>query len=520
MKIFKYLSVINNMLLRSAFGWAMLAAVLLAAVSGCVKDDSNTSLAVINKVTLEDSARLNTITVVMNDSLVLTPTVQASVAGSEQQYTWDVYDNSPASEYTLPRTVIADTKDLHFKVQGTPFTVGHQYLLRLNVTDTKSGVSTYLYYQLNIVGNYDKGWLLLEDNKGELDLSLMQSDSNIFHHLYSGISTYLPLGTPRRLYVGKMSVTDDLADPGKRLYLLGSSGIVQLSYTSMEVELTQNDLFFNAPVMDRQYIQWASYSYGTAVYGNDGVIFNDNKLYYNLTGGFPGEKRWGGMLTSATDGIDYSLYPYMASTSSYSSPISKTVYDNQNKKFLLVTSSGLSEIPSDLSSPDLFMMNNVGLTMVYMDSSNTVDEWNCLMKDGDGKGFYLRFSTKTGITKATLQKQAVADARVIKAANFTSSTNTQHIYYTVDHSIWRYEVASNTTKKLYDLPAKDDITKMYFDKNGALGSAQATLIVATYDGAEGKLTYFPVGDLGEIGQPAKTVGGFDKIVDIAYKPTN
>lgn len=520
MKLYKSISKYQGIRPLRYFQYLCPLLVLVTVWSSCTKDHSNTELNKINEVGLSDSTGLNTITVVMNDSLFLNPEVEASVSGAELTYSWDVYDNSPASEYTLPRTVIANTRTLRYQIHGSPFTVGHQYLLRFKTTDKKSGVSTYLYYQLNIVGNYDKGWLLLEDNKGQLDLSLMQSDINIFHHLYSGLASYVPLGTPRRVYVGKMAVTDDLADPGKRLYLLGSNGIVQLSYTSMEVELTQQTLFFNAPVMNPEYIQWASYISGASIYGNNGVIFNDHKLYYNLTGGFPGEKRWGGMLTSDKDGINYSLYPFMASTSAYSAPVAKTAYDNLNKKFLQVTSSGLVEISSDLSTPSIFMMNSVGLTMVYMDSSNTVDEWSCLMKDSDEKGYYLRFSTKSDVTKVTLKKQAIQDATVIKGKNFTSSTLTPHIFYTQDNSIWRYEITSNTTKKCYDLPAGEEITRMFFDRNYLLGSSKPTLMVATYKGEEGKLYYFSVSDQGDIGQPVKTLGGFDKIVDIAYKVTN
>lgn len=487
---------------------------LLFCLDACTKDNSNTGVKALKEVGISDSVVAQTVQ--MSDTLKLNPVFNHTAVQdtSAYEYTWEVYDNSPSTGYDAPRTVIANTRYLNYVVKGNPFTIGHQYRLIYGVKDKSTGVSNYLYYELSIVGSYAQGWLFLENHNDSTDLTMMKSDSVIYRHLYSGLLSYQPLGSPRQVSLTTVSVTDDLADPGKRLYLLGSNNLVQLDYNSMEVQLTTKALFFSVPVLNPQWLQWTVTAYGT---NGDGVIINDNKVYYNLTGGFPGVKEWGGMLLSVNNGLSYAAFPVLAYTTYTSSaPISKAVYDNTNKKFLLVSSTNLTEVPASLSDPAIFSMNNVGLTMVYMGIANGTSQWSCIMKNDNGDAYYLRFTTAAGIAISTLVKQKIGDNRILKADSWAGSTLTPHLFYNSGNVLYRYETTSNTISQLYAFPSGEQITKIYFDasiiRNGA-----PTLIVATYNGSQGKVYYLPVDALGNVSSPTKTFTGFDKIVDINYK---
>lgn len=476
---------------------------------GCAKDHSNFDYHTINEISISDSLSTGTLSIVVGDSLVLKPIVSSTINKdtSAYSYTWDVWENTSGSSYAAPRTVLSSTKALRYLVSGNPLSVGKQYQLRYTVTDTTTGVSSYLLYQLNIIGNYQKGWLFLEDNNDQTDLTLMKSDSVIMHNLYSSRGTYVPLGTPQKISVTTFSVTDDLSEVGKRLYLVGKDNISQLDYSSMEVVFNANDLFFNAPALNLQNLQWAGRSDGSVA---GGVIFNNGKLHYNLVGGFPGEKKWGATLVSTTFGNDYNLYPYLAYGDNYYSPLSTVVYDNLNRRFYTASSSGLDDIALTKSDASIFSMNNVGLTMLNMDFSNVSAEWNCIMKDDQGQPYYLRFSCNATI--ATLAKNAIPNTNILQAGTFASSTITPHVYYSIGNNIWSYETTSNTNTQSVSVPNNETITAMYYDKN------VVNLIVATYDGSEGKVYFYPVDSFGKIAAtPSKSFTGFHKIVDIAYK---
>ncbi len=496
--------------------YILLALVLLQS---CYKDKGHYDLHPINAITIKDNASGSLIAVEVGDTIKLAPQILQTmpVEEKELEYEWSVYDNSPNSPYNLPNTVIDSTRNLSYVVKGAPFTLGQRYRLTYKVTDKTTGVSSFLLYQLLISNSFREGWLLLEDVDGTTDMSIILPNDTVVHHLYTSTNAAAPLGKPLRLELTPFGVTDDLSASGKRMYIVAEGGAVELNYLTFEKLFDYPQLFFKAPVpADPEYINWRGYLYGSRQYGGDGIIIDDGKIHYNLVGGFPGAKYWGAELLAPGVNLDYRIFPFVAGGINYNSAYSMVVYDNKNQRFYAVSSTALNAFPASASN-SLFDMNNTGLEMIYMDSSNVLGEYNTIM-NGAGTPYYLRFSTDatTAAPVITLAKATIADAKILQASSWTSSTITPHIYYSIDNHIYRYETTSNTVASIFSFPSGESITKLLYRK-GIPGSQSPYLLAATWNGSEGKLYLFPVTATGNLSNYTKHYSGFNKIVDISYK---
>lgn len=491
----------------------------LMVIQGCYKDKGNYDLHPINEITIKDSASSALIALRVGDTLKLHPSIESTQGKTDADYLyeWSVYDNTPSSDYNLPRTVIDSSRDISYVIKGAPFTLGQNYQLTFKVTDKQTGVSAYGFYRLLISNDLREGWLLLESDQGHTDMSIILPTDTVIHHLYTDRNVETPLGEPLRLELTTFDVTDDLSSPGKRMYVVAQGGAVELNYLTFEKKFDYADLFFKAPGLpDPTYVNWHAYISGNRLFSSAGVIINNGKLHYNLVGGFPGAKMWGAELLSPSGSLDYALYPFVAGGITYGSAYPMIVYDNTGKRFYSVSSTALGSFPASASDKK-FNMNQVGMELVHMDSSNVLGQYNAILKEGN-LAWYLKFSTEatTASPVVTLAKNQIPDPAILTARGFSSSTTTPHIYYSKEHFIYRYETTSNTSAELYAFPAGEEVTKLSYRK-GIPGTGSPYLMVATFNGQEGKLYVFPVDAVGNLKSPIKTYNGFGKIVDINYK---
>lgn len=491
---------------------------LLALVSGCYKDKGNYSYLPINGINIKDSSSKTLIAIGVGDTLKLTPKIEQTLQADSLSYEWFVYDNTPSSAYNLPQTVIARTRNLAYKIDVATFTLGRNYKLTYKVTDLKTGVSSFLLYNLLISNDFREGWLVLENINGVADLSIVLPSGKIVHHLYSGQNASSPLNDPLRLEMTSFDVTDALSASGKRMYLVSAGDAVELNYLTFEKRFNYEELFFKAPVPKKpQYINWFGYYYRPDyISSGGGIIINNGQLHYNLTGGFPGAKMWGAELLNPDGRLDYQIYPFVAGGYTYNAAYSVVVYDNVYKRFYVVGSTGLKSFPITASN-DVFDMNNVGMDMVYMDSSNVHSQYNAIFQK-DETPYYIRFSTVASVAApvVTLTKALINTPDILNAGSLTSSTITPHIYYSIDNKVFRYETTSNTVALVYSFPEGENITKLRYRK-GIPGLPESCLVAATWNGTEGKLYEFTVSPVGGISVPDKEYVGFQKIVDVNYK---
>jgi hypothetical protein len=493
----------------------ILAAFLLAA-AGCAKDKGSFDYAVINKLKLSDTATKAPIELTLKDTLKLQPVITQTVDKDETnlEYYWTYYElraDGGASDYfSLPAG-----KKLQMPILGSAFVLGKSYRVISEVKDKKTGVSTYLFYQVNIVNEFNQGWLLLEDKSGTSQLSFILPDGRTIKGF-----AQLPIGKPVKLELAARAITEDLSPSGRRLYVIGETTGFELDYQTMLKKFDYKDLFYQLPAkIAMQYLNWPS---------SIGIAINDGIVYSNLTGGFPGAKKWGAALLSTKGNYSYKAALDVAGAilltgqSGYPS----VVYDNTNKCFAYIGSAiggagaALTAFPNAASDVSIFDLNNTGLTMVFMDSANIVQQFNAIMKDAANVPYLLRFKTAyrtaTESPVMTLAKYQMNAPEILNLSAAANSTTTAHLFYAVGGKLYRHEVTSNTTTQPFSFPAGETVTKMDFQQVMP-GATTPTLVVATWNGTEGKVYYFPVSSTGEFSTYSNVFTGFSKITDLVFK---
>lgn len=494
--------------------------ITIALATGCYKDDSIEAVKAVNAISLADENTQRIISVSHGDTLRLHPTIEQTLGTTEADlsFQWMVYHRG--NNLVVPDTVVSTARNLDLEIKGVPFTLGENYKLRYIVTDNRTGVKSFLAYDLTIANRFTRGWLLLEDRNGQGDLSMILPDESVVHNIYTERNTQ-PLIGPRKLELLPFNVSEDISLTGPRLFLIAQQGSQECNYLTLEKKFDYNYLFFIPPVVDNpQRMIYTNTVWGTSVYANLGVAITNGKVHSNFIGGFPGVKKFGAENLTPDGTQDYSVAPYIAQSVNYGATgtayYNAIVYDNSGKRFFNVGGVALQSFPTTVSDPNAFDMNNVGMEMIFLDSANVVNHHNIVMKSADNQPYLLRLRTQS--TEAdpiiTLEKKLMDAPGILSMNTASGSTRTPHIYYAADNVLQRYEVTSNMTTALHSFGAGEQITFLKYRRAGF--TDEPVLLAATWDGTTGKVYAFRVNASGGISLD-KTYSGFGKIVDMAYK---
>lgn len=500
---------------------------VVLAFTGCYKDKSNEALIPINEIGIQDPKSKSVITIFPGQILNLKPELTLSMQEKidKLDFSWTLYNNNENISVVQPRAVIADVYELNYPITPDIFTLGEPYVLRFKVTDKDSGVSSYLTYNITIGNKYQNGWLVLEEKAGTGDLSFVFSDNTVEHEVYSSRNTAI-LANPKKLEIATYSISDDMSPPGKRLYILAEGGSQEFNYLTLVKKFDYRHLFFLAPSIQKpQLVTWVSKVAIPAKPANLGLIVNNGKAHTNLVGGFPGIKKWGEAALNPSGNLNYSLAPYAVGGPN----VDGMFYDNTSKRFYSVIAfsntpgaGSLTAFPPTAST-GAFDLNNVGMEMLFLDSADQVNQYNAIMKSADNKPYLLRFktvNTSTATPNLTIDKKEMDAPGVLNYSAAAGSTNTGHIYYGNANVLSAYVTGSNRVVENYSFPAGENITAIKYAKYQYQDTNPiklARLVVATWNGTEGKLYYFTISQLGEIGAYTNQFTGFSKIVDLAYK---
>jgi hypothetical protein len=515
-----------NLTYKSIFSAVLLMAVL--CLGSCYKDKSNNGLTEINQIGISDTRASSVITVFQGDVLTLKPTLAQSLQGKSLEYSWVQYSSNGNISLAAPRSIIANDYELKLPIAASQYILGEPYVLRFQVKDKDSGVSYYLNYNILIGNKYGNGWLVLEDKAGKGDLSFIFPDSTIEHNIYTSRNASAPITGPKKLELTPFDINDAISDAGRRLYILADNGSQEYNYLTMAKKFDYSFEFYQAPaIIKPQLMTWLSgaVGVGNSRSGNLGIVINNNRAHSNLVGGFPGVKKWGDIALTPAGNQNYSLAPFAAGGPN----VAAIIYDNTSKRFYNIVAFSATPAAGSLTpfantaSSSAFDLNNVGLTEIFQDSADVVHNYNAVMKSDDNQAYLLRFktiNTSTATPNLSVSKVAMNAPGILTYTAAAGSTNTGHIYYSNSNVISRYEISSNSIVESYSFPASEQITAMKFAKfnlNDKATVKLARLVVATWNGTEGKLYYFALSQTGALGAYTKQFTGFGKIVDMAYK---
>lgn len=496
---------INIYLCLVAFSYLMLS---------CAKDKGNYDYTDIPRITFEDENNTGRIFVRQGEELKLSPTIKLNGNEDDLAYEWFVYLNSASASYVQDSTRIGTTRALDYIVDPEIFTIGEDYKLTYKVTNKQNGLSYFYFYQLTVTDLFTTGWMFLEDIQAQADLSMILNDGTIYHNIYSERNSDHPISNPRSFTISARSIADGVGPDGKKYYIVGTDDAIELDGTTMRKRFEYDFLFFTPPTVPApSYIAW-----GGGNGNNIGLLVNDGQLHANMVGGFPGAKKFSAGLQSPTYAYEYELAPQHVSGNDFGDTYNVIMYDQQNQCFYDVTYDALKSFDVAAIDPAIFDMNDVGLGLIKLDSSNIVEIRNAVMTDGAGTGYLLQFRAHRTAEQPviTVNKQPINAPDITSAADVTCSTLSPHLFYAAADKLYRYEVTSDTYTQEYTLPAGEELTKIKFQRHG-YGNAQPRLIVCTWNGSEGKVYYFKMSQTGAIASLDKTFTGFGKIVDLAYK---
>jgi hypothetical protein len=497
-----------NLIYKSRLTAIAISTILL--LGSCYKDKSNNGLTEINKIGVSDIRANSVITVFQGEVLTLKPILNQSLQGKLLEYTWIQYSSNGNISLAAPRSTIASDYELKLPIASDKYILGEPYVLRFEVKDKESGVSYYINYNIVIGNKYGNGWLVLEDKAGKGDLSFIFPDSTVEHNIYTARNPNAVITGPKKLELTPFDINDDISASGKRLYILADNGSQEYNYLTMAKLMT-----------------WLSADpkVGTSRSGNLGIVINNNKAHSNLVGGFPGVKKWGDIALTPTGTQNYSLAPFTAGGPN----VAAIIYDNTSKRFYNIVAFSATPAAGSLTpfantaSSSAFDLNNVGMTEIFQDSADVIHHYNAVMKSDDNQAYILRFktvNTSTATPNLSVSKTLMNAPGILTYGAAAGSTNTGHIYYSNNNVNSRYEISSNSIVENYSFPAGEQVTAMKFAKfnlNDKATVKLARLVVATWNGTEGKLYYFALSQTGALGAYTKQFTGFGKIVDLAYK---
>lgn len=461
--------------------------------------DNDRDIENFNLVTVDVDASEAPNMILQLDTLRISPVIFQSLETDESNltYEWTVrtderFINGPIDEEV---TTISTERDLEYRVGLT--TGSWKFVCR--VTDENTGVTSVGYYYIAVQNQFSEGWLILEENNSQGDLSIILPNGSIFREVYTSINPNEPLELPlKQLVVTNFSFGID------EIAILSENSGVQLDYTELLKIYNTESLFWNTPTSFKpEFHTW----HGTS----NGWIISGGQVHLQVRGGFPGDKKYGDAMAFPNGvGDDYYAAPFVARGSGF---YPAAIYDNKGKYFVYLAS-GLSPLLKKFppkTDTAAFDMNDVGLEMVYMETANEQSLINAIMKD-DSNVFYMLQLRLNASEPAHLYKVMSGATDISNSSVYKSSKTLNRLYYSVDNKIYLYDTPSNLIIGApFTFPSGETITAMEIDE-----SDPTVIVVATWDGSQGKFYELNIAGTGEISL-ANTYSGFGKIIDMDYK---
>ncbi|WP_205511275.1 PKD-like family lipoprotein [Longitalea arenae] len=465
-----------------------LAALVLAS---CYKDKGNYDYRQINEVILKTDRE--TINVILPDSLKVNLTIeqtQPNPAGFSFEWVLYLSGGTP-----LQRRVLDTTQNLKARITELPGT----YYLMVYARDRNTGVEFQKRLNVSVLTPYSEGWMVVEENNGACDISMISPVDTIFRNIYSTTNSgeKLPAGTFRipeiKTYNGD-----------QKIYIISPADMIQVTYADFRKLSTFNEFFWEPPVPKPQEYFVNSF---------DDMMLNDGKIHSRSLNAPAGLNK----LNLPPSGNHY-IAPYEL----YTSSTGYVVFDTVSQSFLKLntSSSSLTPFPTPAGTR-LFYLNNIGKKLLYAELNANPKCYAYFKNNNDDSLFAYGFNPS--VTNPDLDKTEILNSPgLLSAKLFVGSRFLPHLYYVNGHQIYKLDIPAKTAAPIYTFAAGTEIRamKMYRNLKTTTDPNNNKLIaVATHENGEGKVYYFPISATGNFTNNtySKVFTGFNKINEITFK---
>lgn len=465
--------------------------IIAALLAGCYKDKGNYDYNDINEVVLKTDP--DTVTVILPAPLKVDLTLEQTMPGSEGfSFEWVLY---PTGGTPLTRRTLGTTQNLEATITELPGT----YYLVIYAKDLKTGVEYQKKLYVAVLTAYSEGWLVVEENNGTCDLSMITPADTIFRNIYSlaNKGDKLPAGTRR--------IPEIKTNRGEqKIFILSPSEMIQANYSDL-VKISDFGVFFwQAPAVPKPQEYFVN--------GDDEVMLNNGQPY--------------GRTLISTGVTKLNLPPdgkyYMAPFETYSGTIGYMLYDTISQSFFKLDLNTMNLVPFNTpTTAQSFYLNNIGKKLLYA-GINTSTQYNAIFKNNNNDSLFAYVFNPTSATPAVNRYDGLDAPGLLHANLFVGSRKLPHVYYAYNNEIFKLDIQAKTAAPIFSFPAGTEITamKMYRNFKSSTDINNNNLIaVATYENGNGKVYYFPLAATGNFvnNTYSKVFTGFNKINELTFK---
>jgi hypothetical protein len=467
----------------------ILLLLLLPGLMSCYKDKGNYNYLPLKNIQIDSLGNLQRLYM---DSLVINPVIKVD-KGTEGDldFQWSMYPTTQSLEQ-LPAQpeIIGNAKVLRFQVNKA--VRQYPYVVVLRVTDKATGVSSYRNFQLMINSPYSRGWLILNDRNNVSDVDIITPDT-VLRNIYQQVNGAPIAGKAAHLrLLGAYSGTDEL-------YIETTNNLLQVRNPEFSLLREATAMFYAMPAKVQPQFMTIN-DYATQRY-----LVSDGKVYVAST------------LNNGKYGLpvigDYVAAPFITYGGS------SCIYDQKNGRFLRLPelSNAVTIEPYTELKPDqAFDVNNVKGELMYMEKGP--DLAYHFIKQANGTIHLYGLNTYSNDAPGALLVQ-VSAPEMQRATAFSTSEVLPLVYFAAGNSLYVYDVAANTAKKLFDFPAGVSVPVIKMLKDWNSEDDNSFLAVGANNGVNGTVYYFKLAGTGELvgGTYKQKFDGFGQISDIVYK---
>lgn len=472
-----------------------LSAILLLAVvfTGCYKDKGNYKYNNLNKLTIEADVT-GPVSVLLQDTLTINITLtetMPSTAGYE--YEWVLYQNIAAP---LTRWNLGTTKNLKVQITQTP----GAYKLDYFVKDKATGVSVMKTFTVNIVGKFNEGWLVLDEESGECDLSMIAPNDAVFRNIYSAANrgAVLPGGSHR------VTITRDRLGVQK-VYVLSPNEFTQPYFVDFLKVSSFNDQFWGVPSIKKPQEYF--------IEGSSNEVMLNNGYPFGMTTLVPAPYKLGLQAPGTWDLEPYSIY---SNTNGF------VFYDKLAQRFYKFNLADMVPFAAPPSSA-VFNVNNVAKKMLFA-GAGTGSLYNCLFRNNNDDSVFA-FTLNPSLTNPAVDTAFIPAANapgLVTAKSFVSSKLLPHVYYVNGNKLYLLDIPARRARVVYTFPVGTEVASMKLHinlKTTADVYQNKQIAVAANEGSAGKVYLFTIEATGDFtgNTYRKLYSGFGKVNDIALK---